>query len=300
MTPLPSAKVWLRQLRVHQWAKNLLVFVPLLAAHRVDDFTVWARGMSAFVSFSLTASAVYLANDLADLEHDRRHPRKKSRPLAAGQMSAGAVRLAGVALLVCGLSAAVWLGADFGYWLLGYLGVTTAYTLVLKRLVIVDALTLAALYVLRLVAGGVATATPVSQWLLAFSLFLFLSLAFAKRYTELVHHLDADLGGLAGRGYRRGDAEALLVMGIASGFASVLILSLYLSSPAVAALYAQQELLWLTLPVVVFWLCWLWLCAHRGDMHDDPVVFSLTDRRSQISAALFALVIALAAIGGPS
>jgi len=286
----------LRALRAHQWVKNLLVFVPLLLAHRVFEWELLLRCAWAFAAWSLCASGGYLFNDLLDAEADRRHPYKRRRPVAAGALGVRGAAWASTALLAAGLALALaWLPASFGLWLLLYLALTVAYTTFLKRLVVVDVLVLAALYTLRVLAGGHAAGVEVSPWLLAFSMFLFLSLAFVKRYTEL--RTVADGAALARRGYAAPDAELLRNFGTASGYLSVLVLALYINqSREVTHLYRRPELLWLIGPCLLYWLTRVWLLAHRGRLHDDPVVFTVKDPTSYALGAAVALLIIVATV----
>lgn len=286
-----------KMLRVHQWLKNLLLFVPLLAAHQIDNIQSLLTLLVAFVAFSLCASAVYIANDLIDLESDRKHPRKCNRPFA----SAAIPIKAGVAfvplLTIAGLTLGWVVGSDFFVWLVVYFLVTCAYSLWLKRLVLIDCLTLAALYTLRIIAGAAAVAVSLSFWLLAFSVFIFLSLAFVKRYAELQVQAGAGNSHVHGRGYAVTDAPLVKTLGITAGYAAVLVLALYLHGETVATLYQQPELIWATVPFMLFWVSWVWMKAHRGQMHDDPIVFAIKDRASLAVAALIAVSFVLATIG---
>jgi len=292
----PRVVLLVRALRAHQWVKNLLVFVPLLMAHKVDEVEPVLRCAVAFAAWSLCASGGYLFNDLLDAEADRRHPYKRHRPVAAGAVGRRAAAWAVPVLLAAGLAlASAWLPATFGLLLLLYLALTVAYTLYLKRLVVVDVLVLAGLYTLRVLAGGHAAGVEVSPWLLAFSMFLFLSLAFVKRYTEL---RTADAGaGETRRGYTADDAELLKSFGTASGYLSVLVLALYINQSREAAhLYRRPEALWLIGPCLLYWLTRVWLLAHRGRLHDDPVVFTVKDPASYAVGALIALLILVATV----
>lgn len=286
-----------RVLRAHQWLKNGLLFVPLLAAHEVFNGDSWIGLLLAFASFSLCASTVYIANDLLDLESDRTHPRKRARPFASGAVPAwmGVV----LAPVLFGLSLVLGsrVGPDFTFWLLVYFAVTCAYSLRLKQLVLLDCLALAVLYTLRIVAGGAAAGLPMSFWLLAFSMFLFMSLAFVKRYAELQLQIMNGKDKAHGRGYATADAPLIQMLGINTGIAAVLVLALYLNSEAVIVQYATPELVWAAVPVMLFWVSWIWLQAHRGHMHDDPVVFAVKDRVSLLAGTTFGLIVALAAIG---
>jgi 4-hydroxybenzoate polyprenyltransferase/phosphoserine phosphatase len=281
-----SLRTWLKALRLHQWLKNLLVFLPLLGAFRFEPALLASAAM-AFLAYGLCASSVYVINDLMDLESDRAHPRKRLRPFASGAIGvpralcATALLLAGSALL------AVQLPPAFGLTLSVYFGLTLAYTFFLKRKVLVDCVTLGVLYTLRIIAGLAATGLPDSFWFLAFPLFLFLSLAFVKRYSELQAMQSMGRPGAAGRGYLATDAPLVMAMGVAAGFCAVLLLALYLNSEAVVQRYAHPERLWMALPIVLYWICRMWMKAQRGQLSDDPVVFAAKDRYSLACALLF-------------
>ena len=277
---------------MHQWLKNLLLFVPLIAAHDVYNLEAWGALVLAFFSFSLCASSVYIANDLMDLESDRLHPRKRLRPFASGLVPAWQGVLLAPFLLLASLGLGLMVGTMFLSWLLFYFSLTCAYSWMLKRLLLVDCLTLAMLYTLRIVSGAAAISQNLSFWLLAFSVFLFLSLAFVKRYAELQVHKRAS-GKVHGRGYQVADAPIIQAMGIVAGYASVLVLALYVNSDAVITLYDHPKMIWGAVPVMLFWISWMWMHAHRGEMHDDPLVFAVKDRTSQMAALAFALVLAV-------
>jgi 4-hydroxybenzoate polyprenyltransferase len=285
-----------RVLRAHQWLKNVLLFVPLLAAHDIFNSASWMALLLAFVSFSLCASTVYIANDLFDLESDRVHPRKRNRPFASGAVPAWMGVVIAPLLLIASLLIGSRVGAGFIAWLLFYFGLTCIYSWRLKKLVLVDCLTLAVLYTLRIVAGAAATGLQLSFWLLAFSLFLFLSLAFVKRYAELQLQILHGKVKLHGRGYTTPDAPLIQMLGINTGVAAVIVLALYLNSDAVIIQYAKPELVWGAVPVMLFWISWIWMQAHRGHMHDDPLVFAVKDKVSLVAGALFGIVVALGAI----
>jgi 4-hydroxybenzoate polyprenyltransferase/phosphoserine phosphatase len=299
--PSPSLgfTAWRRVLRMHQWLKNLLLFVPLFAAHLLTNLDTWLALILAFFSFSLCASSVYVINDLLDLESDRRHPRKSDRPFASGLVPAW-IGVALAPLLMLGsLALARYVGGSFLPWLVFYFVLTCAYSWGLKRLMLVDCLTLAMLYTLRIVAGAAAASMSLSFWLLAFSVFLFLSLAFVKRYAELEVQLLRGREEAHGRGYYTSDAPLLQTLGITSGYAAVLVLALYLNSDAVVRLYRTPEFVWGAVPVMLFWVSWMWMQAHRGNMHDDPLVFAMLDRASLLSGAAFAAVLWLGTAGWP-
>lgn len=266
----------LRALRPHQWAKNALLFLPLLTAHKFTTEAVTVAVL-AFIAFSLCASSVYVVNDLVDRAHDRLHPSKRFRPFAAGELS---VRFGwALAALLLGLAIAVASAAPIKFlWILGiYYGLTLAYSLGLKRKLMVDVVTLACLYGIRIVAGAAAVAVPMSEWLIAFGLFLFLALALIKRASELANlPAEADAGA-PGRSYRRSDLPIVQVMAAVSGFLAVLVLALYLASPQVSKLYAEPLYLWGCCIVLVCWLGRTLLLTGRGEMREDPVMFAITD-----------------------
>ena len=292
-------KTWRKVLRVHQWLKNLLLFVPLLAAHQVDSGAQWGTLLLAFISFSLCASTVYIANDLLDLESDRQHPRKRLRPFASGAVPAWMGVLLAPVLLAVSVILAWRVGGSFLPWLSVYFLVTCVYSWGLKRVMLVDCVTLAVLYTLRIIAGAAAIGQMLSFWLLAFSVFLFLSLAFVKRYAELHGQ---ELGGktkVQGRGYYTSDASLIQMMGVTSGYSAAVVLALYLSSDAVVMLYRQPEIVWGAVPVLLFWISWIWMQAHRGNMHDDPVVFAIKDRASLLAGLVFGIVMVAGAMGWP-
>ena len=291
---------WLKMLRVHQYLKNLLLFVPLLAAHQIGNFQSLSTLILAFVSFSLCASAVYMANDLLDLESDRKHPRKRYRPFASAAVQIKAGVVLAPLLAVASLSLGLVVGTEFTAWLVVYFLLTCAYSLWLKRLALIDCLTLAALYTLRITAGAAAVAITLSFWLLAFSVFIFLSLAFVKRYAELQVQAEAGNSRAHGRGYAVTDAPLIQTLGVTAGYAAVLVLALYLHGETVVTLYAQPELIWFAVPLMLFWVSWVWMKAHRGEMHDDPIVFAIKDRSSLAVAVLiaFSFLLAIRGISG--
>lgn len=296
-THAPPLKVWLRALRLHQWLKNVLLFVPMAAAHQLRNADVWWHLLLAFLAFSLCASAVYVVNDLTDLDSDRLHPRKRHRPFASGALPPWIGVAMVPPLLLASLALAIEVGPRFIPWLLVYFVVTCAYSWGLKRLALIDCLTLALLYTLRVIAGNEAAGLPSSFWLLAFSVFLFMSLAFVKRYAELSLLTPHGEGQVHGRGYQGGDAPLVQTMGIAAGYASVMVLALYMNSEAITKLYHAPEWVWGTVLVMLFWVSWMWLQAHRGRMHDDPIIFALKDRASLAAAALFGAFLFIGKVG---
>lgn len=303
----PAVKSWLRAIRLHQWAKNTLIFVPLLLAHAWSVPTV-AGGLVAFLSFGLCASATYIINDLLDLEADRRHPRKRRRPFAAGDLSA----IVGVTAVILMMAAAfalafmvprvivalqpygrhgVLLPYKFLEWLLLYTVTTLTYSLYLKRTLLLDVFVLSGLYTVRILAGSAATTVPISEWLGGFSVFFFLSLAFVKRFSELESLRERGGEVPAGRGYHVSDVEQLRAFGTGSMFAAVLVTTLYISNPQTSLLYAHANRLWLMVPVLLLWLSQVWMLASRGQMHDDPVVWAITSKRSLLLGAVMAAVV---------
>jgi len=299
----------MKTIRLHQWAKNVLIFLPLLLAHQHTPQNVLA-GVLAFLSFSLCASATYILNDLLDIDADRRHPVKRRRPFAAGDLSAftgiGLMLLLAAASVTAAFyipHAAIGTGVilpgrrGFIEWLAVYVAVTLSYSLRLKRMVLVDTIVLSALYTLRILAGSSATGTPISTWLAGFSIFFFLSLAFIKRFSELENLRVRGGVATSGRGYQIGDIEQLRAFGSSSAFAAVLVFTLYIKDPAVSALYVHPARLWLLVPILILWLCRIWLKASRGELDEDPVVYALTDRRSLLLGVLSAGVVLFAAAG---
>lgn len=285
----------IKALRLHQWAKNILLFVPLLAAHEMDPLR-WLVTLIAFVAFGMCASATYVVNDLFDLASDRAHPRKQRRPFASAALSIPfGVTLALILLPVALLLAAAIAPAFFGMMLL-YIVVTLLYSARLKQIAIVDVLVLASLYTHRVLAGGIVSAVTVSNWLLAVSLFIFLSLALVKRCAELEFMSGDGNVSLVGRGYRSSDLPYLVSMGMASGFVAVMLLALYVDSQIGNAMYPHLELLWLTLPIALFWIMRLWLKTSRMEIHDDPLLFAITDRASWIVAIAIACIAIAAAV----
>lgn len=294
----PLAQALLKAMRPHQWMKNLLLLIPLLAAHRYGAATsVWAA-LLAFLAFGLTASSVYVLNDLADVGNDRHHTRKRLRPFAAGHLSLlhGWLMWPILLFFAFGL-ASVALPWPFTASLGAYFVLTVAYSLRLKQVPMVDVLTLAGLYTLRIIAGAAAIAVPLTFWLLSFSMFLFLSLAFIKRYSELFSaRSNGQSTTLRGRGYTPQDLELVANLGCSAGYTGVLVLALYIQDEHTASLYATPQYIWLACPLLLFWISRAWLIAHRGQMHDDPIVFALKDRVSWAVAALFAAVFVLAKV----
>lgn len=285
-----------RLLRLHQWPKNVLLIVPAITGHKLEDVEILMRVALGMVAFCLCASSVYVVNDLHDLEADRRHRTKRSRPFAAGEFSlVGGLALAPL-LLLLGFVLALWLPPMFRFYLAAYCVTSTLYSWVLKRIVLLDVFTLAGLYSLRILAGHGATGIGYSNWLLGFSLFTFLSLALLKRYIELHRLKVVEDEKLAGRGYRAGDLQVVLAMGLVSGYLSALVLALYINSKEVVELYRHPTLLLFICPLLLYWVSRVWLLATRDRIDDDPVVFALKDKSSYAVGALVALFIWLASV----
>ena len=294
--PLPqSLKVYAKAIRVHQWLKNLLVFVPVLAAHQISPGPIKAA-LLAFVSFSLCASAVYVINDLLDLSSDRLHARKRNRPFASGALPISQGLVMAPALLLTSALIATQLPLAFVATLLAYFVVTCLYSFWLKNQVIVDVLMLASLYTSRIIAGSAATLIVPSFWLLAFSMFMFLSLAIVKRYSEMLVAIQQNKTKAAGRGYLVSDMPVLVSLGASAGYMAILILALYVNSPDLNGLYPRRWALWLALPPLLYWISRVWMKTHRGEMHDDPVVFAATDKQSWILAVLIGCALLAATI----
>ena len=282
-----------KAVRVHQWAKNLLIFLPLLLSHTLTAGRLLAA-LLAFFFFSLTASATYIVNDLLDIEADRRHPRKRSRPFASGDLSAFNGLCIVAVFLLLSLSGARLLPVAFYGWLLFYLVATLIYSMVLKRIALLDVLALSGLYTLRLLAGSAATHAHISHWLAGFSVFLFFSLAIVKRFAELENLRASGSTPRYERGYLVADIEQLRSFGTASAFAAVVIFTNYISGRDVVTLYRKPELLWLIMPLMILWFCRVWLLASRGDLDEDPLVFALTDLMSLLIGAAVAAIVLLA------
>ena len=293
--PRASLRTWLKAVRVHQWAKNLLLFVPLFASHRALDLASLTHAALGFAAFSLCASSVYVLNDLLDLEADRQHPTKKKRPFAAGLLPLKAGLVLAPLLLCAGFAIALLLlPRTFSLLLASYYAVTLAYSLYLKQVMVLDVLVLAGLYTVRILGGALAVGVPTSSWLFSFSMFLFLSLALVKRLSEVRRMRLSNQAVAHGRGYFAGDLEQLGQLGTSSGYLSVLVLALYISSAEVRQLYTHPQRLWLLCPVLLYWVSRVWLLAHRGEVNEDPLVFALKDKVSYAVGAVAAVILLVA------
>lgn len=289
-----SLSVWLRALRLHQWAKNLLLFVPLLATHKYfepESVLVTAAG---FIAFGLLASATYILNDLLDLQSDRAHAGKRFRPFAAGDLRIGEGVGAGLLLAAASAGVAWTLPSAFGMTLLAYATSTVLYSTILKTYVLLDVVALAGLYTLRIVAGAMLLEVAPSFWLLAFSMFTFFGLALVKRCSELRGLEASSVLRTTGREYSVDDYLIMQTFGIASAFASVLVMAFFIDASLSSATYQRPMLLWLVLPAYGYWFCRMWLKTSRYEMHDDPIVFSVRDRGSAVTIAFISVVVVAA------
>jgi 4-hydroxybenzoate polyprenyltransferase len=287
----PTLKTWSKSLRLHQWLKNLLIFVPLLAAHKLSDLGLVLTTLLGFLAFGLCASSVYLLNDLLDLEDDRHHPTKRKRPLASGALPlTWGIGLFPVLLVGAFALTVLFLPWRFAAVLVGYYALTLAYSMYLKRQVMIDVVVLAMLYTIRIVAGTAAIGGHLTFWLLAFSMFIFLSLALVKRYAELHSMQVRGLVKTRGRGYVASDLSLISSLGTASGYLSVLVLALYIQDGHTAKLYRHAQFIWLACPLLLYWVSRTWIIAHRGLMHDDPIVFAARDRVSLAVVVLCGIV----------
>lgn len=295
--PKVGLKTYLKAIRVHQWVKNALIFVPILTSHQWQNVDMLLLSLLGFLAYSLAASSVYVLNDLVDLDADRQHPTKCRRPFASGAISVTHGLLLFPALLLIAFALALLLPFKFLIALVFYYGLTLAYSFKLKRIIMLDTILLAALYTMRIIAGTLLIGVHFSFWLLAFSMFIFLSLALVKRYTELVLMQEGGSKKAIGRGYHAEDASMVSALGAASGYIAVLVLALYVNSPDVVDLYQQPPVLWLACPILLYWISRVWILAHRGEMHDDPIVFAVKDLQSLITAGCIFAVFVAASFG---
>lgn len=286
------AKAWIKEIRIHQWAKNLLIFVPLLVAHEIDKSSLILSTVLAVLAFCFCASSVYLLNDLVDLEADREHKTKRNRPIASGDITLIHGIIAAVVLIVASVSISIFLPVEFAFSLALYYVITLAYSFALKRKVVIDVATLAILYSMRLIAGATATGIELSNWLISFSMFMFFSLAIVKRVVEL-KSAESD-AKIKGRGYYPTDMPLLLASGVSAGYISILVFTLYIDSYASMQIYDNPNALYLIAPILFVWLTRVWLITWRGNMHDDPVAFAIKDRTSQVMGLVMLALITFA------
>lgn len=285
----------LKEIRIYQWVKNLLIFVPLLLSHTFSDYALVVESLIAFMAFSLCASSVYVINDLCDVESDRIHPVKKFRPIAAGLIPVSTARIIAVILFSMALAIALSLNQEFLMVFCSYFILTLAYSFGLKAFALIDVLILGSLYALRVIAGVVVISVDISYWLVVFSLFAFMSLAMIKRFTELKNMQSRKEYTMTHRGYEVADDGLLLIMGIVSSYIAILVVALYIHDPLVITKYTTPMWLWLVIPAMLYWLSRIWLLANRGDLIEDPVLFALKDKVSYI-VMLVCLVSVLLAI----
>ena len=286
----PQLQMLIKAIRVHQWAKNILLFFPLLMSHQLTRSSVGAA-VAAFFCFSFMATVTYLINDMLDIENDRRHSSKRLRPFASGDLAVGQGLALVVAFAVASFALLPLLPPAFALWLGAYIASTTTYSFFLKQFAIIDVILLSSLYTLRLLAGGAATTTEISPWLAGFSTFLFLSLAMVKRFNELENLRERGATRAHGRGYLVSDMEQIRSFGTSAATAAVVVFMLYIARSDVTTLYRHPMRLWLIVPLLIYWIYRVWLIASRGELDDDPVVFAMRDR---VSLAVGALVIAVA------
>lgn len=297
--PSPATRhalpAWLRELRPHHWIKSTLVVIPLAAAHQLGDVGALERVGLAFVAFCLASSGLYVVNDLLDLEADRRHPSNSRRPLAAGELTRRTATALAAGAWLGSAMLATQLGGRFAGVVGGYVLLMVAYSLWLKRLVLVDALVLAAGYAARVAAGGIAVSIRPSPWLIAFCVCIFFSLALVKRYSELARIRERDGPAAYARGYQAMDLPMVATFGVVSGYLAVLVLALYLTTgQTFSQLYSRPAFIGLTALLLLYWISYVWLLANRGRMPDDPVLFALRDRRSRVLVVLMGLCAFLA------
>lgn len=279
----PGFKIWSKALRIHQWIKNLLMFVPLLTAFSFSEIGRVAECILAFVAFSIAASSTYIANDLWDLESDRQHPRKCLRPFACAKISIATGLFVSGTLLAAAFLIAAFLPKTFMFLLALYVVMTTTYSMALKSYVLVDVLVLSLLYTLRILAGAAAVGIVVSSWLLAFSVLVFLSLALVKRCAELVSLAGAGKEATRGRDYRVSDLAVLWPLGVSATISSLVVFGLFIDSEETRTSYTSPVFLWLTTLFLTYWLGRLWIKTARGEMHDDPVVYAVVNRGSRVT-----------------
>ena len=281
-------------MRPHQWVKNILVFAPLILSFQFMEPDLVVQAFLAFIAFSLSASSLYIINDLFDIESDRLHSKKKYRPFASGSLSKQWGIGQSIVLLAIALSLAVYLNTEFLIALIIYSTLSAAYSFKLKKVVLLDVSILAVLYTLRIIAGTFAVSLDLSYWLIIFSIFIFTSLAMVKRVSELYNLMMQDKEKVEGRGYAVTDRDMIMALGSASGFVSVLVFALYIHDPLIVQRYTQPEWLWLIVPSILYWIGRVWIIAHRGQMNEDPVVFALHDKVSYAILVFIAIVVFMA------
>jgi 4-hydroxybenzoate polyprenyltransferase len=283
-------------IRPHQWVKNLLIFVPLFVSNQWYIPNLIIRALIGFISFSLIASSVYVINDIFDIQNDRAHIKKKYRPFAASDISIGHGLIIFLFFALAGLFAGYLLDVIYFFLLMTYLILNLLYSIYLKKFVLIDILILSQFYTLRVVSGGIITNIELSFWLLAFSVFIFFSLAIAKRYTELISSNNYNKNNIKGRGYTINDLDILNIMGVTSGYLAVLVLALYINSPEVVLIYSSPKILWGVCIIFFYWISYIWMKASRGELDEDPVTFAIKDRTSLVVFGVLIIDIILAVI----
>jgi len=284
----------LRAMRPHQWVKNILIFAPLILSFQFLNFESIIQAVLAFFAFSLTASGLYIVNDLLDIEADRVHPTKRNRPFASGRLSKTWGVSQSIIILVLAFGIASYLNIQFLVALLIYAILSASYSFKLKQVVLLDVSLLAVLYTLRIIAGTFAVSLELSYWLIVFSIFIFTSLAMVKRVSELYNLKLQGKEEVGGRGYTVQDHEIMSALGAASGFVSVLVLALYIHDPLTVERYNHPEWLWMIVPSILYWIGRVWIIAHRGQMNEDPVVFAVRDKISYLILLFIAVGVYLA------
>lgn len=295
--PTNKSKIQLliKQLRVFQWLKNILIFIPFILAHKFGNTSVYLTSILGFLSFSFLSSFVYIVNDLLDIESDRNHHTKSKRPIASSELSIPFAFTVGLILCISSFAISIFvLKSTFTLYLLAYLILTSSYSIKLKKIFVIDILTLSILYTLRLMAGADLTYAPISKWLLAFSVFIFLSLSIIKRYTEILNAVKDRKENIMGRAYEISDINLLQSMGITSGLISVLVFILYIFSPEVIMLYGQPSFLMPVILIILYWIIRIWFLAQRGLVDEDPIIFTAKDKQSYLITFLIVLFIYLA------
>ena len=289
----PILSVWLRQLRAHQWLKNLLIFIPLIASGEFLNGPSVFLSFLGFTSFSCLASATYIINDLVDLEFDRIHPRKRSRPLAAGEISLVSGFSIALFLLAAAFFLALQINIYFFLSLTSYLFLTLAYSLKIKKYIGMDVICLASLYTIRIIAGAALLNVAVSFWLLTFSMFIFFSLAIVKRCSELHALKNTGMTDLPGRNYTIIDYPMLISLGVSSSLLAVLTFCFYINANVLKDQYQNPTILWIAIPALGYWITRMWVKTNRGEMHDDPVIFSITDKGSILTIGFIGIIMLL-------
>ena len=287
-------RLLIKSARIHQWVKNILVFIPIFLIHEFTNRVLLLDSIQAFFSFCLCASSVYFINDIHDIEADRKHPLKRHRPLASGALPVSHGWAWAILLMLAGLSLAFEVRTGFFYFVLFYVVATNLYSYVFKSIALADVVILAALYTVRIIGGAVAIESAVTFWLLAFSLFFFFSLAMVKRYSELASLAGRGETEAIGRGYYAMDANLILMLGVATGYLSVLIFSLYLNDSKILMQYSNPQWLWLITPILLYWISRVWLLANRREITEDPVLFAVKDKVSYLAGLICMISIILA------